>query len=85
MVKLEVYIAAECWSCQETERIVADMRSQFPEIAIEMLDSATIVMPENVFAVPTYVLNGRVISLGNPTRESLSRQLSAAAERCVHP
>jgi hypothetical protein len=31
--------------------------------------------PSNVFATPTYVLDGRTIFLGNPTREQLRQKL----------
>jgi hypothetical protein len=34
--------------------------------------------PEYVVAAPTYVLNGRVISLGNPYREELFAYLLEA-------
>ncbi|MEM7117002.1 MAG: hypothetical protein AAF614_31510 [Chloroflexota bacterium] len=77
MSKLQVYIADDCWTCEETYRIIADMRPQFPNIVIEMLNVGEDGYPDNVFAVPTYVLNGRIISLGNPTREELSQKLIA--------
>jgi hypothetical protein len=34
--------------------------------------------PANVFAVPTFVLNGQVVSLGNPSRAELARAIEAA-------
>jgi hypothetical protein len=76
MVKLQVYIADDCWSCEETRRIVADVTPDFPSVLVEFLDMARSDRPDSVFAVPTYLLNGRVISLGNPTRHALSEQLS---------
>lgn len=56
-------------------RIIADVVVQFAGVKVEMLDTAVTPLPENVFAVPTYLLNGRVISLGNPTREELCDKL----------
>jgi hypothetical protein len=76
MFKLQVYISDDCWSCEETERIVADVAPKFPGIQIEVLNTGENVMPESVFAVPTYVLNWRVIFLGNPTRDELCAKLS---------
>jgi hypothetical protein len=35
--------------------------------------------PDEVFAVPTYLLNGRTIYLGNPTCEDLRQTLRDAA------
>ena len=31
--------------------------------------------PSQVFATPTYILNGRTIFLGNPTQEELAQKL----------
>lgn len=76
MIKLQVYIADDCWSCEETRRIVSDVVPKYPAVLVEFLDMTVNDRPESVFAVPTYLLNGRVISLGNPTRHELSQQLS---------
>jgi hypothetical protein len=74
---LHVYIADDCWSCQETRRIAAEAARQFPHLQIELRDMGQ-TRPDDVFAVPTYVLNGRVIFLGNPTREELNQKLAPA-------
>ncbi len=84
MVKLQVYIADDCWSCQETRRIVADVTPKFPGMLVEFLDMRASERPDSVFAVPTYLLNGRVISLGNPTRQELSQQINNELEM-AHP
>ncbi len=42
------------------------------------LDDPCAIKPDNVFAVPTYVLDGRIISLGNPHREQLFAKISSA-------
>lgn len=75
MVKLQVYITDDCWSCAETRRIVEDVAPKFSTVQVEFLDMTANDRPDSVFAVPTYVLNGRVISLGNPTRHQLGQQL----------
>jgi len=75
MVKLQVYINEDCWTCDESRRIVAEIAPQFPEVAVELLDLSSTEYPENVFAVPTYVLNGHVISLGNPYRNELRQRI----------
>ncbi|MCP5096794.1 MAG: hypothetical protein GY943_14680 [Chloroflexi bacterium] len=75
MVKLQVYIAADCWSCEETERIVEDVETHYPEVEVEVLDMTDGEQPDDVFAVPTYRLNGRIVSLGNPTRVELYEKL----------
>ena len=78
MPKLDVYVAEHCWSCDETRKIVDDLRVQFPNVAISLLDVDPQEWPEQVFAVPTYLLDGRVLSLGNPTPEMLYDKLIAA-------
>lgn len=80
MVKLLVYISEDCWSCAETQRIVAEVAPQFPDVKVMILDTATNQMPDSVFAVPTYVLNDRVIFLGNPTRAELVDKLLRACQ-----
>ena len=77
MVTLQVYIAETCWVCAEAQRIVADVAPRFPEVKIELLDLNKVERPAAVFAAPTYVLNGRVIFLGNPTRQQLQQKLAA--------
>jgi glutaredoxin len=78
MPKLDVYITEECWACSEARRIVADLSPQFPEVDIELRDLSDERKPSSVFATPTYILDGRTIFLGNPTRDELSQKLNIA-------
>jgi len=73
---LEVYVREGCWSCAETKRVVADVQQEFPAVQMELRDIDQTEPPEVVFATPTYLLNGRVLFLGNPTRTELSRKLN---------
>ncbi len=77
MPTLNVYIRDNCWSCAEAQNIVTDMREQFPDIDIALVDVSPEEWPNEVFAVPTYMLDGKVISLGNPTREGLQDRLES--------
>lgn len=81
MVKLHVYVREDCWTCAESQRIVSEIAPQFPQIAVELLDLESTNQPENIFAVPTYVLDGRVIFLGNPYREQLRQEIQDALSR----
>lgn len=74
---LDVYVDNHCWGCDEARTLVAEMRSHFPTLHIKLRDGKEQWPPE-VFAVPTYMLNGRIIALGNPSRERLQMQLHAA-------
>jgi len=80
MKKLIIYIEKGCWSCQETPNIVADIAPQFPDLEIELLDLRENDKPDFVFATPTYVLDDRIIFLGNPTSEELKRKLTDLTE-----
>ncbi len=75
MHTLTVYIADDCWSCAETQRILDDIMPNFPNVLLNVVDMEQEPMPENVFAVPTYLLDGKIISLGNPTRDALQKRL----------
>lgn len=76
MIKLDVYISPDCWSCQETPRIIADVTALLPNVAVEIINIAEMNNPpEAIFAVPTYLINGRVVSLGNPTPEELLHKI----------
>lgn len=81
MVRLQVYVEKACWSCAEARRIVADLGPQFPQVMMEVLDITAVASPPEVFAVPTYVLDGRIVFLGNPYRQDLHRLLQRALER----
>ena len=78
MTKLEIYVSETCWACEEAKRIIADLAPQYPDFAIELRDVSDERKPSHVFATPTYILDGRTIFLGNPTREELKNKLEAA-------
>ena len=75
MVKLQIFITDDCWSCEESRRIAAETEARFTDVEVRLVDLMSDERPSNVFAAPTYVLDGRVISLGNPRREELWGQL----------
>ena len=82
---LQVYISQDCWTCEVTARIVEDVVSQFPDVMVEVLDAGVTPLPDSVFAIPTYILNGRVIFLGNPTRNELNKKLEKERIKEIRP
>ena len=80
MHTLTVYIADDCWTCAETQRILDDVLPLFPDLLLNLINTAQQPLPDNVFAVPTYLLDGKIVSLGNPTRETLQKWLSNVSE-----
>lgn len=79
MAELHVYVAEECWFCDEARRLVAELAPQFPQVKFELRDLDDERRPDKVFATPTYVLDGQIISLGNPTENQLSERLANAS------
>lgn len=75
---LDVFVDTHCAGCDEARTLVTEMRRRFPTLHIKLRDGERGKWPPEVFAVPTYMLDGRIISLGNPSRERLQQQLRAA-------
>lgn len=74
---LRIYVARHCESCAEALRLAEEIRQKYTIVNVEVidLDAEDGQNLDDVFSVPTYVLNGKVISLGNPSPDELERQL----------
>ena len=75
--ELDVFVSPGCDNCARAVRLAGEVDDAYPDLAVRVVDVATAQQPEDVFAVPTFVLNGRVLSLGNPHRADLRRQIEA--------
>jgi hypothetical protein len=77
---LRIYIGKHCWSCGESLRLAEDLRTKFAQLTVEVIDleAEGSVNHDNVFSMPTYVFNGRTISLGNPSPEELFAKVAAS-------
>ncbi len=52
--------------------VALEMGEMFPLLQVDLIDlDAGHPIPDGVVATPTYLLDGKVISLGNPRREDL--------------
>ncbi len=80
--RLEVYVSSQCLNCDEAVRLAEEAAARYPSVVVRVvdLDLGGSPPPDPVVAVPTYVLNGRVVSLGNPYPEELFAHLREAAE-----
>ena len=65
---LAIYVLADCLGCETARRLAAVAEEATLDIDVQVIDLGApgAVRPPAVFAVPTYLLDGRVISLGNP-------------------
>lgn len=72
---LRIYVAPYCESCQEALRLADAVRQKYAGVEVEVVDlgDAESQNSDDVFSVPTYLLNGKVISLGNPSLVDLER------------
>jgi len=79
-MNLTIYVEEGCAGCQRARRLAVDAARRFPALEVGIVDIGAhgADLPDDVFAVPTYILNGRVISLGNPTSERLHLELEDA-------
>jgi Thioredoxin domain len=66
-----------CPTCAETRKMVEQIGDRMPELKVEVIDleDPAELAPPEVFSVPTYILNGDVISLGNPYIEQLEASI----------
>jgi hypothetical protein len=75
-LRLEIYVSSECSNCQEALLIAEQARGIAGlEVDVVHIDDPDCLVPPSVFAVPTYILDGRVVSMGNPAREAFLAEL----------
>jgi hypothetical protein len=74
---IEIYVSGHCFISDYTQQVVELIHKEFPQVAVNVIDinQATNV-PDTVFATPTYLLNGQVWSLGNPSVEWIRTSLT---------
>lgn len=71
--QLIVYVIPNCANCEYAVGVAATIRRDYPHVAVQVIDLANPPEPppDSVFAAPTYLLDGRVWSLGNPSPEQI--------------
>jgi hypothetical protein len=79
---LQVFVSGRCPFSEHVESITTAVQCQLPCVLVELVDVETTraPLPESVFSVPTYILNGRIVSLGNPGARFVE-ELRALIER----
>lgn len=78
---LQVYVAPGCAGCRIALKLVEALRHARPTQRVEIVDISDdpeSPLPDGVIGTPTYLLDGRVISLGNPEYTTLLAELDAA-------
>ena len=80
---LEVYVSSECPNCDEAVLLAEEAAARYPNVVVRLIDLDELggnPPPDPVVAVPTYLLDGRIVSLGNPYPEELFAHLREAAQ-----
>lgn len=67
-------------------RLAQEVTKEFGWLNVELidLDVEGTINHDDVFSTPTYVFNGRIISLGNPSLEELLEKVSALAGLTIY-
>ncbi len=79
---LVVYVEEGCPSCGTAIEVARRARGEFPHVDVKVvnLSVSSNDQPQRVFAVPTFMLDGEVVSLGTPSWERLAPLMHAALE-----
>ena len=75
-VTLQVYVKHGCKTCDRARKIARLVDEEFPKVSVEIVDMNE-AQRDDVFAVPTYVLEDQVLSLGNPQENDLRDEINA--------
>ena len=82
---LEIYVQDGCFGCQRSFELAERARGAFPEMQVEVIDmlSPDGIYRRQVAATPTYILDGEIISLGNPSPAELEAMLAIRTTRAT--
>lgn len=77
MIKLEVYVERNCLVCRRSLRLAEHVRQRYPDVDVRVVDTAAVGNHSHlVVAMPTFILNGLVFSLGNPSKTELDAAIT---------
>lgn len=76
--RVAIYVLPDCGNCEYAREIAALIQREFPQVEVAVVDLANPAepVPDAVFATPTYLLDGRLWSLGNPSPEEVRERLN---------
>jgi len=74
-MRLDIYIDDCCETCEQARKIADQVRERMPQVEVNLieLNGET---PDSVFAVPTYLLDGVTLFMGNPSEADLFERLA---------
>ena len=76
--QLQVFVEAGCSACERAKRLTREVAGDYPQLAVSVMNIGDArARHAEVFAVPTFVLDGRVLSLGNPQMSRLRGEIES--------
>jgi predicted DsbA family dithiol-disulfide isomerase len=79
-MRLQVVVSQHCTSCSQSlalgEVVAAHYRYQGMTVEVIDLDDPTVKRPGAVFAVPTFLLDGQLVCVGNQPEELMRRRIN---------
>lgn len=77
---LKIFVAEDCPNCATAREIAEHIEQEYPNCRLEVIDIADkqAAVPDAVFATPTFMLNDRIVSLGNPALTEAMRWVEEA-------
>jgi hypothetical protein len=81
-INLDVYVEQSCRPCDHARELAKLVQRRFPEARVRVVDLSLTAgdRPDAVFAVPTYMLNGELLSLGNPEKDELMQIIQSTID-----
>lgn len=81
--ELTVFVSDHCFNCKESLLIAEEIKQKYPHVAVKVFNVDHTKPDVDIFAVPTYALNGKVVFLGNPTDKEIENLLAVKMQNAV--
>jgi len=82
--ELTVFVSDHCFNCKESVVIAEEIKQKYPQIDVNIFNVDRVRPEVDIFAVPTYALNGEIIFLGNPTEQEIENLLCRKMQGAVN-
>jgi len=74
-MRLDIYIDDCCETCDHARKMADQVRERMPQVEVNLIELGG-ETPDSVIAVPTYLLDGATLFLGNPSEAELFERLA---------
>ena len=80
---LQVFVSQHCESCSRSVDIAEAVAARYPGLSVEVvdLDKPLSDRPQQVFAVPTFILDGQLLCVGNQDVEWMVQRIQVLRTR----